>query len=240
MHDVEYAMNFIEDVQAKTSVDAVLALFSDTIRRCGLTSYLIVDVPEPAETLDRTVLAFGAPDAWFQSYLDADAIRHDPTVAALRQSGKPFLWSEAIGNDPESANSRQFLDVAARHGLRDGFSVPVFDVGGKLSAVTMAGAAVTLLERDRGALHLIAIYAHARLRELLEKQGVKPLPVTLSPRETECLRWTAAGKSSREISELLKISVHTVDGYLNSLSRKLEVTNRAHAVAEAFRRGFLN
>ena len=57
----------------------------------------------------------------------------------------------------------------------------------------------------------------------------------LSAREVECLRWSAAGKSSDEIAIILDISSHTVVSYLKSAMRKLEAVNRMQAVARACR-----
>jgi len=57
----------------------------------------------------------------------------------------------------------------------------------------------------------------------------------LSARELECLRWSAAGKSSDEIAIILNISSHTVVSYLKSAMRKLDSVNRMQAVARACR-----
>lgn len=62
----------------------------------------------------------------------------------------------------------------------------------------------------------------------------------LSPRERECLQWTAAGKTSWEIAQILKISHHTADWYIAAATRKLSATNRTHAVAEGLRRGVIH
>ncbi|WP_338112303.1 helix-turn-helix transcriptional regulator [Rhizobium gallicum] len=57
----------------------------------------------------------------------------------------------------------------------------------------------------------------------------------LTRREIECLRWSAAGKSSDEIAIILDLSPHTVVGYLKGAMRKLDSVNRMQAVARAFR-----
>ncbi len=67
---------------------------------------------------------------------------------------------------------------------------------------------------------------------LVPRQGPKE---KLSAREIECLRWSAAGKSSDEIAIILDISSHTVVSYLKSAMRKLEAVNRMQAVARACR-----
>jgi DNA-binding CsgD family transcriptional regulator len=57
----------------------------------------------------------------------------------------------------------------------------------------------------------------------------------LSRREIECLRWSAAGKSSDEIAIILGLSSHTVTAYLKTAIKKLGVTTRIQAVVAAYR-----
>lgn len=53
----------------------------------------------------------------------------------------------------------------------------------------------------------------------------------VSERESEVLHWVALGKTNPEIGLILGISEFTVKNHLQRLFRKLEVTNRAQAVA---------
>jgi LuxR family quorum sensing-dependent transcriptional regulator len=61
----------------------------------------------------------------------------------------------------------------------------------------------------------------------------------LSPREIECLKWTADGKTTWEISVILGLSHRTVSDYLASAVSKLGAVNRVQAVAEALRRSVI-
>ncbi len=76
-------------------------------------------------------------------------------------------------------------------------------------------------------LFLVGHQVHA----ILEPRLVKPSSGLLSVREAECLQWIASGKSNREIAELLGLSVDTVKEYIQSLFRKLQVSDRAQAVS---------
>jgi DNA-binding CsgD family transcriptional regulator len=72
--------------------------------------------------------------------------------------------------------------------------------------------------------------------ELFAQQNPVEQPMeNLSSREIECLRWSAAGKSSEEIAIILDLSAHTVIGYLKSAMRKLDSVNRMQAIARALR-----
>jgi len=53
------------------------------------------------------------------------------------------------------------------------------------------------------------------------------------------LTWTAAGKTSAEIAEILGLSEHTVNHYLNKATKKLDTVNRTQAVAKALRVGLI-
>jgi DNA-binding CsgD family transcriptional regulator len=66
-----------------------------------------------------------------------------------------------------------------------------------------------------------------------------PTPDVLSPRELEVLRLVAAGNTNREAAAHLFISEATVKTHLLNIYAKLEVPDRASAVAEGFRRGLL-
>jgi DNA-binding NarL/FixJ family response regulator len=61
----------------------------------------------------------------------------------------------------------------------------------------------------------------------------------LTPHELDILRMVAAGATNREVAEHLFISVETVKSHLEAIYRTLEVSDRAHAVAVAMRKGLL-
>jgi DNA-binding CsgD family transcriptional regulator len=62
----------------------------------------------------------------------------------------------------------------------------------------------------------------------------------LSPRQVECLRLAAAGKTSVEIAATLGLSSRTVDQYVGEACERLKVRNRTQAVAKAVELGLLS
>lgn len=60
----------------------------------------------------------------------------------------------------------------------------------------------------------------------------------LSLREVEIMRWVCMGKTNLEVGMILDISSFTVKNHLQRIFRKLQVINRAQAVAKMERAGF--
>lgn len=61
----------------------------------------------------------------------------------------------------------------------------------------------------------------------------------LTPREIDCLRWAANGKTDGEIAEILSIARWTVVTYLQNAKIKLNCSNRTSAVAMALSLGII-
>lgn len=74
--------------------------------------------------------------------------------------------------------------------------------------------------------------------EIYERHPLAPQP-RLTNREFEVLKLTAGGKSATEIGKRLHIGEATVRSHLHNLYAKLDVSDRAAAVAQAMRKGLL-
>ena len=58
--------------------------------------------------------------------------------------------------------------------------------------------------------------------------------------ELEVVRWTAQGKTSIEIGQILTLSDHTVNAYMTNAIKKLDCVNRTQLVAKAIRLKLIN
>jgi transcriptional regulator EpsA len=86
-------------------------------------------------------------------------------------------------------------------------------------------------------LELFMPYLHMSLYRMLahetDNEAVTAFPsVSLSDREIQVLQWMQNGKTNREIGDILKISPFTVKNHVQKILRKLNVSNRAHAVGK--------
>ncbi|MGH8466752.1 MAG: response regulator transcription factor, partial [Pseudomonas sp.] len=62
----------------------------------------------------------------------------------------------------------------------------------------------------------------------------------LSARETEVLKWSAAGKTAADIAFILSLSTSTVNFHIRSIINKLKSSNKTGAIAIAAMNGLLN
>jgi len=88
----------------------------------------------------------------------------------------------------------------------------VISVDGAQAIVTFGAPHFDIPEGHRRALHVVAIFAHTKIRDI-RKAGSgsrsDPRKVHLSGWEIECLRWAAAGKTAGDV-EILDLSEQTV------------------------------
>lgn len=222
----------INDASAPVAVVRELALAA---RNFGLDHVIIAGIPAPSKKLEPYILGHNWPTGWYERYNNLDYLHVDPVIRKLRSTTDPVTWTEApyIPSDDKPAHA--VMMEAREFRLNNGLSVPIYTHSGDQAAVSIGGAHFELGEEDKWALHLIAIYAHARLVRLQSPQRAVEPRVRLSRREIEILQWVAASKSSADIADKLNISYSSVETYIQRACRKLDAMSRTQAVAEAIR-----
>ncbi len=82
-------------------------------------------------------------------------------------------------------------------------------------------------------------YAHNEMVPLPVKTYTAGAPIQLSAQEKQFMQWVCAEKSHKEIAELMQLSPRTIDGYRDSLLRKLGVNSRVGIVMYALQNGIV-
>ncbi|HZS54040.1 MAG TPA: response regulator transcription factor [Bryobacteraceae bacterium] len=77
------------------------------------------------------------------------------------------------------------------------------------------------------------------LRALADSNGDYARTATLTPREQEVVRLLAEGRTVREVSSELALSVKTVEAHKLNLMRKLDIHNRASLIEYAIQKGLV-
>jgi LuxR family transcriptional regulator, quorum-sensing system regulator SolR len=177
----------------------------------------------------------GFPPEWHERYLTRGYFEIDPVVLHTRNSPLPTMWHDQALH---TSNSREFWEEAQALGLRDGMS---FAVHGQLGVT-----GILSLARDKEieipAAEMAALIGRAQMFASMLHHAVvrielpKLLPersIAMTPRERECLKWSADGKTAWEIGQILNITERTVVFHMNNVIQKLGASNKTQAIVRA-------
>ncbi|MBX5135545.1 LuxR family transcriptional regulator [Rhizobium lentis] len=204
-----------------------LASFKSAIRelveRFGLNFYLASVFPEADRGgLLENLITTNWPDDLLQNYRSTDMFSQSKIVAKLKDSVLPVSSSQLLFARAEKEGvASRIAGVFYDDGFACNLGVSLHDARGRQYLFMLSGSDFSEAELADLVFDLMAA-----LDDLT--RGGRDLKL-LSRREIECLRWSAAGKSSEEIAIILNLSSHTVTTYLKTAIRKLGVTTRIQA-----------
>jgi LuxR family quorum-sensing system transcriptional regulator SolR len=169
---------------------------------------------------------------WQERYVAENYLAIDPTVAHGMKSIMPLVWSDSVFE-----GCRHFWEDANSHGLRVGWAQSSYDAKGVGGLLTLARSGDQLsqaeLRENAPKMSWLVQVAHEGMTRLLSAKAHVPEPVSLTLREIEVLRWTADGKTSSEVGQIMNISERTVNFHVNNSIEKLGTTNKTAAVIKA-------
>lgn len=223
----ENALNLID---LSCSVGESLSILRSAFWGTHFTYHLSQTV---ADSFDAPFVRTTYPDAWVSRYLLQSYIYVDPIVREGLTRLLPFDWRDMAVN---SQVERFFAD-ARSHGIGgNGYTVPIIDKAHRRALLSVNSALgeedwERFLTANRDPWILTSQVIHRKA--INEIYGdVDPVPL-LSPREIECLHWTALGKDNKDIATILTLSEHTVRDYLKSAKLKLGCATLAAATTRA-------
>lgn len=178
------------------------------------------------------------PREWQRLYAERNYGATDPTLARGAVSVLPFVWTEQLFERTLALRS----DMRA-HGLEMGWSQSCYDGKGSGGLLTLARSHGAVTDTElRAKMHRMSWLAQVTHETLSDRMLARLSPessVCLTTREVDVLRWTADGRTSSEVSEILAISERTVNFHINNTLAKLNALNKTAAVVKAARLGFL-
>jgi DNA-binding CsgD family transcriptional regulator len=231
-------MDDFEDLSGTADLER---LFTHLAIQYGLSSiaYLATGVGRGKDLREPIVVTTYSP-AWIERYKAQDYVAIDPVVQMGMRRILPVDWSDFRLLGQQIHN---FFGEATEFGVgRQGLSIPVhgrYGDRGLFSVTCDLGDRAWRNERRiyMRDFQVLAVHLHAMLLRL-EVGQIEAIP--LSPRERECLRWIAEGKTAWECAVILGLSVNTVRCYLESARYKLAATSNTHAVAKAIKADLLS
>lgn len=207
----------------------------------GLDRVIYLDVGPVRERVLTTM-----PAAWMAHYTERNHSRIDPFIrycaASLTPVGTGIDYLEEYSY--LDARERGFIREAAETGFRSGMSCMIRVKGPMGAAGWNLGSTMTreqleqILAREGDILRLAAHLSHEKLVQS-DSSAETGAPV-LSPRETECLQWLAAGLRTKEIADRMGIRPITVELHLRNARNRLGAQTREQALARAIAAGLLS
>lgn len=205
----------------------------------GMKAFMVMNLPmQMSLTLSQCTVITSWPADLLQQY-DNDGLLVDSNVySALKKASAPFVVNQDFrGHGVRPVIADKFKDLFARFDMVNSVWCPVQDMTGMRGAVSLSGAKSSFSRSEVAEIFYLAahVYGHLAYVRSLDSR----ISETLTDREIDCLNWTAAGKTSAEIADILTLSEHTVNHYLNRATKKLDTVNRTQAVAKALRVGLI-
>jgi DNA-binding CsgD family transcriptional regulator len=223
----------VDQIQGIGRDASLLALSRDIVDRYGLktVAYFASNIPRIAEHEPYLAVTYSAE--WVDHYKRSGYELIDPVLAKGFSSILPVDWSEIGTGDRKY---RKLFGEASEFGVgRQGLTIPVRGRHGEraLFTITTQDTDAEWRAKLKWMMRDFQSIAHHFHQMVLRVEGIKQEDVALAPREIDCLRWAACGKTTNDIAAILLISPRTVEHYLNQAKMKLDATNITQAVTKA-------
>ena len=186
----------------------------------------------------RIVMINNYPTDWQTRYREQGYLEIDPTVRHGAQSLLPIVWSDDV-----FASTPEFWEEARSFGLRVGWAQSSREASGVAGMLSLSRSGEPLTDAELSAKELAMTWltqvTHLGMAKCLMTKVLPEGEVQLTEREIESLRWTADGKTSEQISDILGISESTVNFHIRNAMSKLGASNKLGAAVKAAMLGWL-
>jgi DNA-binding CsgD family transcriptional regulator len=231
--------DYCDELVGSTTLEGVGTIFRRAIARHGYTAsagHAFLSGPNGAQSPH---LFRNWPKEWARLSDEKNFGSHSPVLPYARRSVTPFTWIEASEATTMTSAQQKVWDTALEWGWSNGFVVPIHGPNGYFCYIGMASQErdLNLSAERRAHLYLKAMLAHERCYTLSEISESDVEGLGLTPRELECMRWVAAGKTDWEIGVILTISCSTARFHVERARKKLNARTRPQAVATLVARG---
>ncbi|MHB0952231.1 MAG: helix-turn-helix transcriptional regulator [Allorhizobium sp.] len=205
----------------------------------GARAFMVMNLPSATSVnLSGNSIITNWPAELLIEYDQTMLLSDSPVVRLLRTSTAPFHYDlDDVVRQREPRAKETAKALFGRFSMIRGAYFPVHEASGARGAVSFSGDREPFTSQEMMELSYLAAHIFNRLAEIRELDN--RATGTLTEREIDCLNWTAAGKTSIEIAEILGLSEHTINHYLNRATKKLDTVNRTQAVAKALRLGLI-
>lgn len=224
-----------EALQHAQTCDELRVEMKKFAREMGFEHFVYALTINAPSLKQQHYLLNGFPQEWYERYIARGYFKVDPVVRHAQSTTLPAIWTEDRFHDGKSA---EFWEEARTFGLSCGLSFAVHEQPGVTGIFSLARDKPLELQ----AVDMAALIGRAQMFASMLHHAVcridlpKLLPaqnVSLTPRERECLRWSADGKTAWEIGQILNIAERTVVFHVNNVIQKMSAANKTQAIVRA-------
>jgi DNA-binding CsgD family transcriptional regulator len=229
---------FVEQSEAATTVSQLKECFERVMAHEGFENHFIGRLVEHRVTETRWV---EFPKGHFETYLAEEWDRVDPILACTATATRPFCWDDVASRMQFNRTQTALLDECKRVGVHSLVIVPFPDPNGGCDVVGVSRRHAGPPDRARVAVvQAICAQTWCRHADLAgSRVDNADREITLTNRELEILKWVKEGKSNWETSEILGLSVKTIEYHVGNILKKLGAANRTTAVVMAIKHRLL-
>jgi len=185
------------------------------------------------------ILGIGYTQSAIDKYKENEDYRINPFLKKPLLLARPLQWSEILASPDLNLREKDFTQRSQKIMKGAGVSIPVFGplrYDGVIS-IGFGDHKINLSSFDILELQMACQQAHLRFCTVLDEK--KPIPIALTNRESEIMRWVMCGKSNTVIADIVGISPHTVNSYMRRIYLKLDVSDRVSAAFRALALGLI-
>lgn len=217
----------------------VLRFLKKTTELFRARAFIVLKVPNATTYAIQAASVISSWPAGLIAKYDAEGLlQNSLAVHHIRTSSLPISFDvRAMNENRKDDKKEKIIELFEQYNMPRAAYFPVSDPSGDRGGIGFSGDREMFSSYEMLQLHMICTHVFERLYHIGrtdQKTGED-----LTQREIDCLNWTAAGKTSLEISDILSLSEHTVNHYLNRATKKLDTVNRTQAVAKALRMGII-
>ena len=235
-------LQFATDIHSARSQKELIDIWKTTFHAFGL-DYLVFNLfsgfgAHEEKPFKRTYVS-NIPDHIQDDYFEFAAHPFDPMLKYSFSTMDPMWISDAaklpyfLEKDPARFMKRAFNNV------NDGLCVPM--IGPNFLKGYMFAAYKKTNEQGRKSIsqgkltiwHIICLCNLVHLR-YCKMRMTNQIKVELTNREMDVLQLVVAGKTNREIGQILGISINTVSTYLKTIFLKMNTTDRVTTALKAY------
>jgi DNA-binding CsgD family transcriptional regulator len=230
---------FVEHSEAATTVCQLRSRFRRVMADEGFENHFI------GRLIGRKVVEADwveFPEGHFETYLAEDWEDVDPILAYTAMATRPFCWDDVSVGMQFTRDQTALLDECKRVGVHSIIVAPFHNPNGGCDIVGVSRRQPGQPDRARIAiLQAICVQTWCRYADLDGSAvGNGHREMTLTNRELEILRWLKDGKSNSETSQIMGLSIKTIEYHVGNILKKLGAANRTTAVVIAIRRRLLD